>query len=94
MITDHDIVKLKTIFVTKDDLKRFATKDDLKRFATKEDLKYFATKKDLKDYSPKKELKSINKKLDLILDYFDGEILNHGKRLYRIEDHLNLPVIS
>ena len=58
MITDHDVIKLKTIFATK------------------------------------KDFKSIDKKLDLILDYFDGEILNHGKRLDRIEDHLNLPVIS
>jgi len=48
MITDEDIKKLKTIFATKDDLKRFATKDDLKRFATKDDLKRYATKEDLR----------------------------------------------
>ncbi|PIZ24833.1 hypothetical protein COY48_00805 [Candidatus Collierbacteria bacterium CG_4_10_14_0_8_um_filter_43_86] len=29
MITDNDIKKLKTIFATKEDLKRFATKEDL-----------------------------------------------------------------
>lgn len=29
MIIDKDIKKLKTIFATKDDLKKFATKDDL-----------------------------------------------------------------
>ena len=41
-ITNQDITKLKTIFATKDDLKRFATKDDLKNsltnFVTKDDL--------------------------------------------------------
>lgn len=30
MITDADIKKLKQVFATKDDLKRFVTKDDLK----------------------------------------------------------------
>ncbi len=29
MITDNDIKKLKTVFATKEDLKRFATKEDL-----------------------------------------------------------------
>lgn len=48
MITDTDIVKLKDIFATKDDLNRFATKEDLNRFATKEDLKDFPTRADLK----------------------------------------------
>jgi len=32
--------KLKTIFATKDDLKRFATKDDLKNYPTKDDLRF------------------------------------------------------
>ena len=36
MITDRDIIKLKSVFATKEDLGRFATKDD---FATKEDFK-------------------------------------------------------
>ena len=39
-ITDTDIKKLKTIFATKDDLKRFATKDDLKNYPTKDDLRF------------------------------------------------------
>ncbi len=65
MITDADIVKLKSIFATKEDLKgfaakkdlnRFATKDDLRRFATKEDLKRFATKDDLRRFATKKEV--------------------------------------
>ena len=35
MITDADIIKLKRVFVTKDDLKRFATKDDLIEMETR-----------------------------------------------------------
>jgi len=56
MITNADITKLKGVFATKDDLKRFATKDDLKRFATKDDLKRFATKDDLKRFATKSDL--------------------------------------
>lgn len=33
MITDADITKLKQVFATKDDLKKFATKDDLASMA-------------------------------------------------------------
>ena len=55
MITDNDITKLKTVFATKDDLKKFALKEDLKGFALKED---FA---DLK-----LEVGEINDKIDLI----------------------------
>jgi L-lactate utilization protein LutB len=65
MITDNDIKKLKTIFATKDNLKRFATKDDLKRFATKDDLKRFATKDDLKRFATKDDLKRFATKDDL-----------------------------
>jgi len=57
MITNKDIEKLKTVFATKEDLKRFATKEDLDirlaKYATKEDLDIrlakYATKKDLDD---------------------------------------------
>ncbi|MES2225948.1 MAG: hypothetical protein V4480_04055 [Patescibacteria group bacterium] len=38
MISDQDITKLKIVFATKDDLKKFATKDDLKRFTTKDEF--------------------------------------------------------
>jgi len=57
MLTNRDITKLKTIFATKEDLKRFATKKDLKRFATKEDLKDFPTKNDPKGFATKNDLK-------------------------------------
>ncbi len=46
-ITNKDVDKLKEVFETKEDLKRFATKDDLNKFATKDDLKRFATRDDL-----------------------------------------------
>ncbi|MFA7285770.1 MAG: hypothetical protein WC011_02905 [Candidatus Paceibacterota bacterium] len=49
MLTDQDIQKLASIFLTKKDLENLATKEDLKSFATKEDLKSFATKEDLLD---------------------------------------------
>lgn len=65
MITDNDIKKLKTVFLTKDEAKKFATKDDLKVFATKEDLKRFATKDDLKMYATKEDLKMYATKEDL-----------------------------
>lgn len=38
-ITDKDVIKLKGVFATKEDLNRFATKDDISRFATKDELK-------------------------------------------------------
>jgi|SRR3989339_1957207 len=57
MISDKDINKLKTIFPTKDDLKKelraYATKEDLKN-----ELKGFATKADLKAHPTKDDLKS------------------------------------
>lgn len=34
MITDRDILKLKAVFATKEDLERFATKDDFKDLKT------------------------------------------------------------
>ena len=47
MITNDDVKKLKTVFATKDDLKKFATNDDLKRLEQKIDVK-FASKDDLR----------------------------------------------
>ena len=47
MLTDEDIIKLKSVFGTKEDFSKFATKEDLSRFATKEDLSSFATKNDI-----------------------------------------------
>ena len=38
MLTKSDIRKLKEVFTTKDDFKRFATKDDLKDLVNKKDL--------------------------------------------------------
>jgi len=61
MITDQDIKKMKSIFATKEDLKRFAAKDDLKGFATKEDLKGFATKEDLKSFRNELRLEFVTK---------------------------------
>jgi hypothetical protein len=57
MITTSDINKLKTVFVTKDYLKKelsnYHTKDDLKKelsnYPTKEDAKNYATKDDVQD---------------------------------------------
>lgn len=100
MITDKDIIKLKTIFATKDDLKWFATKEDLKLFATKEDLKAFSTKEDMsemrKDYTETfhtviEMIGDISVKLDAVLvaikDNKDG-LNDHERRLDRLEDQV------
>jgi hypothetical protein len=44
--------------------------------------------------SLKTSLKPINRKLNLIIKYFDQQISNHGKRIKRIESHLNLPPLA
>jgi hypothetical protein len=41
-----------------------------------------------------KELKPINKKIDLIISFFDREYTGLRKRVERIEDHLHLPAIA
>jgi hypothetical protein len=69
MITDTDIKKLKIIFATKEDLKKFITKEDSKKFATKEDIKQlskrfeekFTTKEDIKQLSKRFEEKLATK---------------------------------
>lgn len=48
MLTNADIKKLKEVFATKDDWKKFATKDDLKNELRKE-LRKYTTKNDLKE---------------------------------------------
>ena len=102
MITNDDIKKLKTVFATKNDLKKFATKDDLKKFATKDDLKKFATKDDLGVYSTKDELRSLKNEIFDKMDEKYSQLFNLVDPLmkeirdkeesrnifsYRIEDH-------
>lgn len=75
MITDADIKKLSKVFATKDDLKAFATKDDLSR--------------ELKPV--KKSLHDMKRDLKATIKLFDPELMNHKKRIVRIESHLGLP---
>jgi hypothetical protein len=54
------------------------------------------TKIDLKAISRvmDKKLLPLNKKVDLILDYFDDKYLDHEKRISKIEGHLSLTSTS
>ena len=79
MITDADIKKMKTVFLTKEEAKRFATKEDLKRFATKDDLK--KTIEDLTDIITG----GFDRLYQLIKE--NSDIFNdHERRLDRVED--------
>lgn len=71
MLTNIDIRKLKTIFITKEDFKKFATKDELKRFASKDDLKRME--------------KRIIIKFNEVLDFFDEKVVNHERRIRNLE---------
>ena len=73
MLTNGDITKLKTIFATKDDLKRFATKDDLKDFPTKTDPKGFAMKDDLKGFATQKGQEAIIEGIKTIIEMIGKE---------------------
>lgn len=96
-LTSEDIQALKAIFATKEDIaaltNKFATKDDLAAFATKADLQAF--KQDL--------LREVDAKLEThtsailggVRSYLENNVvpflLDHEKRLDRIEDQLDLP---
>jgi hypothetical protein len=84
MVTKDDL----KIFATKDDLKRFATKDDLKRFATKDDLKRFATKDDLKRFATKDDLDAFATKSEVhsIVDTATEKILDELRPIARAVD--------
>lgn len=66
------------------ELKKYATKEDLK-----EALKKYATKDDLK-----KGFSKMNKKLDIIINFFDHEVLDHEKRITRLENHTGLAPLT
>lgn len=52
----------------------------------------FATKDDLKPMQ--KSLKKIEKKLDTTVRFFDASVVNHEKRIKRLEKHLDLPLLT
>lgn len=56
----------------------------LKRTASKEDTKNTATRKDIK---------GLEKKFDQLFNFIDKDVMTDRKRIYHIEDHLNLPVL-
>ena len=78
MLTNNDITKLKTIFATKDDLKRFATKDDLTSYATQKGQEEIieGIKMIIEMIGHENQ---INSEQDSILDH-------HERRLDKIED--------
>lgn len=77
-------------------IKHMATKDDIRDFAKKDDLRNLATREDVKALSDR--VRSIEKGQDKILEELqplskahdkDSEaIIDHGKRISRIEKRL------
>jgi len=98
MLTNGDITKLKTIFATKEDLKRLATKEDLKDFPTKTDSKGFAMKNDLKGFATRKGQEEIIEGIKTIIEMIgkekvrndeqDNILNNHERRFDKIEDKI------
>ncbi len=88
-LNQDDIKLLKSVFATKDDLKRFATKDDLKRFATKDDLKRFATKDDLT---------GLEERFEKRFDDLDTALIKYSKdiesRIEKLEDAVGISVAN
>ncbi|MBA3723743.1 MAG: hypothetical protein H0W89_02490 [Candidatus Levybacteria bacterium] len=81
---------------TKDDLKLLATKEELKSLTTKEQLKAIADKVDFESLATKERLASFEKllkqqgrtftrKLNLIIGYFDREIVGLRKQIDSIK---------
>jgi hypothetical protein len=60
---------------------------------TKNDLQQIGTVIDQKLKPIHQKIDKIDKKLDTTISYFDTVTTKHQKRLKRIENHLNLPVI-
>lgn len=73
MLNDDDIQKLKGVFATKDDLKKFATKDDLAK-AQERNFEFFASKEDIKQLATKDELHEFRDEVLNGLDKVMGEL--------------------
>ncbi len=94
MITNADIIKLKKVFATKEDLvamekrqdEKFATKDDLTKFATKDDLKGYANKEDIIKFKDAilKEIRDMRDEVALVIGYKD-QIEDHEDRIDVLE---------
>ena len=80
MLTDQDFQKLKSIFFTKDDIKR-----ELKPI--REDIAEIR-KNDLKPI--KEDIEDIRKKMNSIISFFDREYLALRKRVELIEEQLHM----
>ena len=76
MLTEQDLIAIEEIFDKKLDQK----------LDQKLDEKF---KKELKPI--KSELKKIRRDLNAVIKHFDDEVWHHGKRITRIESHLQLP---
>ena len=103
MVTKTDLKNELSNYATKKDLKEMASKKDLDRFATKKDLELMASKKDLESMATKKDLKSIAtkknlkkmevriiKKINFVIDHFDGENTEIKQRLDKVEKRVDL----
>ena len=88
MATKADIAEIRSEMATKENLENYATKDDLQNFATKDDLRNFATKDDLQ--TVKEEILDAIHPTEKAVDKDAVTIVDHGRRISRIEKHLSL----
>ena len=81
MITDADIKKMKRVFVTKEDFKKFITKDELKI-----SLEKYATKDDLINFKDAilNEIIKLREDVTVVIGYRDL-IEDHDKRIEKLE---------
>ena len=97
MLTKIDLEKIGELIDNRLEiaLKDVVRKDDLYDFARKDDLNDFARKKDLRGFAKKKDLRLMEnrmmRKINVITDYFDSNIIDLEKRTDRIENYLSLP---
>lgn len=80
MFTKSDKNWLKDNFATKDDLKNFATKDDLNNLSTKKDIQILDRK--------------LKNKFTQLFNFLDKDVMDHKKRIEKIEQILNINSVS
>jgi len=69
------------------------TKKDLQAISELMDSKF--DEKFAKELRPIwKKLRKLRSDLKATINFFDSEVLHHDKRLIRIENHLNLPLLQ
>ncbi|MDO8609861.1 MAG: hypothetical protein Q7R95_04890 [bacterium] len=91
MLTKSDLKAIENLFDRKFD-EKFDEKFD-KKFDEKFDEKFES--KIVKELKPmKRDINKIKKDLEATIRFFDSDIVNHDKRIVRIEQHLHLAPID